>query len=647
MNLNRKKEVNTYEAITAGSLLKFEKIDNIDFSLLVEDFKKTTSIEVEGLWCYPFHNNIGKYIKTLKNGTIQLRDGMSLDYFIEEENRTLRKKLQEVAGSVVNNYFKNFDVEKYKKDKEKALSENKTNVLNTANVLLISDIQKDYDEIIKYGFKNVDYFKSIIRADKYFAEHPKELQKYHIILRGNQNVQHCCLDGAVELDRTIRELSNRTHILETSLCIYDTLNKIVTYLGDNNNHRDWVTEEQTYTDIFDRIVENTLINHTLEKVKLKNKKFEQITDYINPNRLPLPTKKSDLRVLYLDTIRVNEFADGISRELGLNITFKEDDNRGLGRYIKSHLGDYDIIIVSRIYSDNLLGMNGESTEQCKDTGRNLTLLVSYDEDYWGVDHDLGNAIQLKYVYGGICAPSSKLYAKKFRALRQLIEVNAQNEDLKKHAQSEYSNMKAIVEASVNFYNEALVQANKSTLNDLDLKSAEEFENEYVTVLEKKEQEIEAELAPIRSFDSIRYAVTSYLDHKNKGLIDKIPEGLKITEGNDGVQVENIYQGRTLCSIIFPKEYKQENLRIFGIQTLSKKGTLSNLQTIGLYTSKYENLENIPTRPDEKQANALVSIEKKINVALKPLNNEAWNRILKLDKQQRLVLNRKNKKRKRN
>jgi len=63
------------------------------------------------------------------------------------------------------------------------------------------------------------------------------------------------------------------------------------------------------------------------------------------------------------------------------------------------------------------------------------------------------------------------------------------------------------------------------------------------------------------------------------------------------------------------------LRIFKIQTLSKKGVLSNPQTIGVYTSKYENLKNIPSRPDERQKNALISLEKKIKFALKSLNKE--------------------------
>src|SRR5699024_756738 len=113
------------------------------------------------------------------------------------------------------------DIEKYKIEKEKTLKDNKEKVLNEANVLLISDIQDDYDELVKYGFKNVDYFKSIIRADSYFAEHPEELEKYHIILKGNQNVQHCCFEGDDELDRTINRLRDKKHILKSSLHRYD------------------------------------------------------------------------------------------------------------------------------------------------------------------------------------------------------------------------------------------------------------------------------------------------------------------------------------------------------------------------------------------------------------------------------------------
>ena len=620
------KETMEFEKFVAGSLLKFETLDNVDFSLLVEDFEKKTNIELRGLW-YHSNNKLGKYIETIENGTIKFRDGMSFDYYIEEEKCTLRDKLLAIAGNTVNNYFSSLEIETFKKEKEKALLENKDKVLNTANILLVSDIQDDYDELVKYGFKNVDYFKSIIRADQYFSKHPEELEKYHIILKGNQNVQHCCFEGDVELDRKVWDLREEKHILEPGLYRYDYPDhmELVTYLKDSINNRSWDTKEQSYTKIFDRIVENTLINHTLENIDLKDKKFEPIQDYINPNRLHLPTKKSDLKILYLDYIRVSEYADRIASELGLNIDFKEDDNCSLGRYVKSNLGKYDIIIVTRLYSGNLLRMNHESTEQCKDTGKELTLLVAQNDFHWGVDSDLADGIELGYVFGGNFAPDFKYHSKEIRILRQPIEVGQKDEYWTKYSQSQYSQIKGILEASVNFYNQALLQNGKPAINDLDFKTADELDQDYVNAYKNKEAIKEAELAPIRAFDDIIYAISSYLSYRKEGLISHHPEGLKIIEGKDGITLENIYQGKTYCTITFPKRYKSDNIRIFNIQTLSKKGNLSDPKTIGLYTRKYENYKGIPNRPDERQANALLSIKKKIKFVLEPLIDEALDK----------------------
>ena len=632
------KETMEYEKFIAGALLKFKTLDNVDFSLLVEDFEKKTNIEPRGLGYHP-RNKLGKYIETIANGTIKFRDGISFDYYIEEEKCTLRDKLLAIAGNTVNNYFSSLEIETFKKEKEKALLENKDKVLNTANILLVSDIQDDYDELVKYGFKNVDYFKSIIRADQYFSKHPEELEKYHIIIKGNQNVQHCCFEGDVELDRKFWNLREKK--LELALHRYDYSDhmELVTYLKDSINYRSWDTKEQSYTKIFDRIVENTLINHTLENVDLKDKKFEPIQDYINPNRLPLPTKKSDLKILYLDSISVSEYADRIASELGLNIDFKEDNNCSLGRYVKSNLGKYDIIIVTRLYSGNLLRMNHESTEQCKDTGKELTLLVAQEDLSWGVDKDLADGIELGYVFGGNFAPDSKYHSKEIRILRQPIEVGQKDEYWIKYNQSRYSQIKGILEASVNFYNQALLQNGKPAISDIDFKTADELNQDYVNAYKNKEAIKEAELAPIRAFDDIRYAISSYLRYRKEGLISHHPEGLKIIEGKDGIRIENIYQGKTCCTITFPKSYKSDNIRIFNIQTLSKKGNLSDSKTIGLYTKKYENYKGIPNRPDERQANALLSIKKKIKYVLEPLIEEA------LDKERNIRTHKKSKRRK--
>ena len=72
------KETMECEKFLAGALLKFKTLDNVDFSLLVEDFEKKTNIEPRGLG-YHSHIKLGKYIETIVNGTIKLRNGISFD----------------------------------------------------------------------------------------------------------------------------------------------------------------------------------------------------------------------------------------------------------------------------------------------------------------------------------------------------------------------------------------------------------------------------------------------------------------------------------------------------------------------------------------------------------------------------------------
>ena len=104
------------------------------------------------------------------------------------------------------------------------------------------------------------------------------------------------------------------------------------------------------------------------------------SEYVNKKRLLLPYKKENIKILYLDSVMVNKYAEDIAKTLGLSIPFgidfKEDNNNALG-LSKDKLGEYDIIIASDSYSSNLLNMNIESNEQCKNTGRDLTLLLTY------------------------------------------------------------------------------------------------------------------------------------------------------------------------------------------------------------------------------------------------------------------------------
>ena len=71
-----KQEVITYDSIVAGALLKMEEIDNVDFSLLVENFEKETKQKVMKLWD-DLYLDLGNYIKKVQTGIIRLKDGVT------------------------------------------------------------------------------------------------------------------------------------------------------------------------------------------------------------------------------------------------------------------------------------------------------------------------------------------------------------------------------------------------------------------------------------------------------------------------------------------------------------------------------------------------------------------------------------------
>lgn len=608
----KKRDWIEYEQIVAGALLKFEEIDFVLYNLIIDDFENKMSKEVNGLFEYTY-DNIGKYLETV-NGVIKFKNDIVFD-------SNIRKEFSEFAGELVNSYFNSLNIDKFKAMKEKLLLENKKRVLEEANVLLISDIEDDYEKIVEYGFKNVNYFKSIVRANKFFLNKQEELEKYHIILTGHQSVQPYGVD-AIELDNMIYRVKQKENILATNLYRYDYSDHtdFVTYLYDRRHNRYFNIHEGAYTSIFDKIVETIFINRTLEKSGLNSKEFVKYVDYINPNRLPLPTKKEELKILYLGS--KFDYIDKVSKKLELNVEFKKDNNYCL-KSIRSNLGDYDIIIATKQFSSHLLNMNRESTEQCKDTGRELTLFVTWEDSFYIPNNKLGNDGSFSYSFGGNLAPDLECYNKKINVLRQSVELGEKDEYWEENGQMGYSTSKAILESSVNIYNQALIQNNKPVLNNLDFKTAEEINQEYmdayeqkIKAYEQKEAKRKEELKPIKSFDNIRLAVAEYIEYRQKGLVKDKLNGIIITEGKEGIKVDNTYGDRVICSIIFSKKSNGEHFRILDIQTVSKKGFLTSPKTIGLYTSELEGFSSILTKPDEKQLSALYSIEKKLNNALK-------------------------------
>ena len=65
-------------------------------------------------------------------------------------------------------------------------------ISDMADVLLISEKEKDYQDMLEYGFKRVDFFNSYMIAEEYFKNHEKQLDSYDLILVGDTWAKRAC-----------------------------------------------------------------------------------------------------------------------------------------------------------------------------------------------------------------------------------------------------------------------------------------------------------------------------------------------------------------------------------------------------------------------------------------------------------------------
>lgn len=99
------REVIGLNQLIAGSLLIFDKVDNVDLNLLKYELKKVEDIHLEG----GDLSDIEKFID-LENGVISLKEGLTLETYIGD-SFTLGDKLTQIAGPIISDYCNDLDIE--------------------------------------------------------------------------------------------------------------------------------------------------------------------------------------------------------------------------------------------------------------------------------------------------------------------------------------------------------------------------------------------------------------------------------------------------------------------------------------------------------------------------------------------------------
>lgn len=628
------KNIIKIEDFIEALFLKIKKVDAVELKYIIEDFEAKTNSDVSGYF---------EYHKL----PIEVRNLLNYDHetgVLEADSNYEKIKWCFNINTVVDEYFENLDIEKLMEDKNQAYASYKERVLKEANVLLISNSEKEYQELLRFGFKNIDFFKSIIRADRYFQEHPDELNKYHIVLRGEK----CNITDAAYklpfLDK-INHLNYYNHIVETYMSNDEEINHFYIYLHDYKRARTFGMKTDSYSALYERLAENAFINNVLEAHPVDNEKFLKYNDSETEVKLSLPTKKRDLNVLFLGALYdiKNIGAEKYLKKLGLNLGLSVDDNNSLRRYILPHLGDYDVIIASADYSQYILQLGIESTEQCKDTGRQLVILADYAID------DIHNKfriekknfisdVELGYVFAGSKAIDNKEHCLEYEIVNQNLNIisntvneGEMDEEIIASKSNKLSQIVSIIEAAVGVYNQALIDMGENGLEDFDFRTPQEYyaeaRDEYFKLKEVEDaiREVkEVAIEEIKTFSAIMREVTKYLGYRKNYMVPKDIEGLVIEEKDETITIEIIVNGRILCALIVSGFAPSANLYSFKMRVLSEKGTLMPPQEVGVYTIYYNDKPGVPPRLNEKQLSVLNATLKKVLAVLGPINQAAEN-----------------------
>ena len=478
-------------------------------------------------------------------------------------------------------------------------------LLNKINVLLISDNNMDYEDLVKYGLKNIVYFKSIIVADKYFQEYPEELNRFNLVIKGHQEVQEVCFDGETKLDRQIEDLPREVAIL-----------RIYEYFNAKNYSLHFFYERETSLNIslsLDFYMRNLLKAEHVQKI-IENQEPVVIAKPVMPS-IEYPKKKSDLKIFialsgldYTDPEKLT----ALKPELNIDIP----DDFDLANVIRQ-MGDYDIIIASECYSGSLINMNHEFTEQGKLTGRKLGLVATYDNDsIYNTTSDgdyqygyIGADAILKSACGGIDAKNTDIIEEKYKVRtneRGLFDSS-------------------IIDKAIINYHEELKRINGLGLEDVVPEEFQHYEQDYEAAEAQYEQDKKEYAEQIGIYDNIVNEAKKYLKNKKKGMIKKPLVDLSIEESKSGITITNLVGQYVLSTLVITQNEDNKN-RIFYIQTRKDNGSLTNVCEVALFPieKKFD-----VVRPNEKQLLALNALWKKMERNLVTINNGCSAKSLKL------------------
>lgn len=612
-----------YESIISAALLRFDKLDILDIELLC-DLLVQAGFNVPIEFDYKFFG-VGRYIRIDDSRIIRFRAGIDLNSRIPGTFNTIRDLFESVAGRSLTIFLNSLDVDSFRRQKERKVSEEKEAILDFAGVLLISDDFEDYIRFKKYGYKNVDYFPSVVRAEIYFAEKPKELEKYQVLVFGSQST----IDGYRNrrLTNLIRKLETQKRILSVDISNC-AINGVETCYMSFSNYRSWqnyYVANQPLKSAMDNLILGAIANRIPEQIDL-NVPFwpADIPEKIFPIK-QFPKRKKDLRILFLgsfvNSAKEDIFTKKVMNSMGLNIALRNEDNFS-NEDVMSSLGDYDIIVGNEQYFGKIPLLCENCSTLCGFTGRPLAVLLTYKDFETLIPQDIiddeyvaGSSVALKYSFGGYKLESKTLHNLSFTVPVTMSNAGGQFENDNKKDEVV---LEAVIEVAMGIYASKAKDMGYALLDSEGLRSPNDFHLSFESAHAEEETHVDEELKPNRIIEGILTIMKDYLKYKKSSLIVGSPREVSISESDSGYRVDIVHEGITLCALTFSKNSDSiRNLVIFNIQINTKKGRLSEPMTVGVY-HKSMTSSSVPRRPDDREWQTINGIYTKLKMDVLPL-----------------------------
>lgn len=567
INLTNNKKLegkDLFSQIVVGGILKFGWLDFLDIKLIIDDLVAYKVCSRENIKWYTKHND---------KRTICLSEkGI---YTLKFDDSTSIEELWNECSFPIKKYFDKLDVEMFGKRKGEFIVHGTTDLMRSANVLVISADESDYNQFKNYGFVNIDKFSSMIMANRLYEEDSSFLDKYHIIILGKQELNDRMRDSRdLPIETKIASIkAQKTTVvanIREELC--GVTSHFCTTLSGFNGERNRVISSLIYDKLIDEVCISALMGNVLSKsVEIDDDGFYKLYEKIV--YLPLPNKKEDLRILVLTT---NSNGDKLkkTKEMGLVVDFVEDGNFAID-HIKDRLGDYDIILGSQNYSRLLLKLGRETVEQCKDSGRQLVLLGTYEET---TSRSRRTAQILRFSIAG--------------SYSDIIEAAVPN------------GLEALLKTAVNIYDDELKER-EGSLMDNDFSSFIAQKEQSIPYLEEKKNHSPL----IDEFDEFTKGVkylTKSISRRNLEW-----EGFKIESTSNGTRIQFSYCRKPMYAITFSMSEQDGDCRIFYFETLGKRGKLKMPQKLGFIAPSLEHLARAPQIPTEEELKIIRKLFKKV------------------------------------